>query len=87
MPLTKQDVVDTLNSYFVSQMNFWVERVHVRPELSPVRRIWVTAKAGSFNIPPWIFIVACSKKIAVRRREKRMRTGPDIISVWAALLY
>jgi hypothetical protein len=32
VPLTKQDVVDTLNSYFVSQMNFRIERVHVSPQ-------------------------------------------------------
>jgi len=29
MPLTQQDVLDTLNSYFVTQMDFWIDRVHV----------------------------------------------------------
>lgn len=29
MALTRQDVLDTLNSYFVTQMDFWVDKVHV----------------------------------------------------------
>jgi len=29
LALTLQDVLDTLNSYFVTQMDFWVDRVHV----------------------------------------------------------